>query len=351
MSRSSKTTSAAVYLSIFLLVSTVATVLISATISPFGSSGQQSYEAVFTSASRLSEGDQVRVAGVVVGRVDQVKVSADAQAIVTFTAEGDLELTEGTRAEIRYLNLLGDRYLALTRGRGTALEPGDTIPVDRTTPALDLNDLFNGFKPLFAALSPDDVNQLSYEIIATLQGEGPTINELLGHTASLTSTVANRDQVIGRVVENLNRVLGTLDEGEDELHQLVTQLTRFMGGLAQDRRAIGDSIAHIDEMADVTASLLHDVRPHLARDIVELGRLVAGLDRPMSRATLLRILRTMPRKLERLTRAGSYGSWFNFYVCDIRVNLDPSPEASLLDFLFDELATVSAHDAAERCDG
>jgi len=349
--RNNKTTMAAIGLSVFVVFAIVATVVISATIRPFGATGQEQFQAVFTSASRLKEGDQVRVAGVVVGRISEVAVDDDARAVVTFTTEEDLELTEGTRAEIRYLNLLGDRYLALIRGRGEALDAGGTIPVERTSPALDLNDLFNGFKPLFVALSPDDVNKLSYEIIATLQGEGPAVNQLLRHTASLTSTLANRDVVIGRVVDNLNRVLGTLDEGETELNQLVTQLTRFMTGLAEDREAIGASIESIDRMADVTASLLHEVRPSLSRDILELGRLVAALDRPVAKKVLTRILRTIPRKLARITRSGSYGSWFNFYMCDLRINLDPSPQASILDVLFEELSTVSVHDAAERCDG
>lgn len=348
--RNNRTTTAAIGLSAFLIVSLVATFVLAATIRPFDKPGEAEYNAVFTSASRLEKGDQVRVAGVVVGRVTEVKVDEHVRAVVTFTAEEGLALTDGTRAEIRYLDLLGARYLALIDGRGEPIEPGSTIPIDRTSPALDLNDLFNGFKPLFAALSPADVNKLSYEIIATLQGEGPTVNQLLRHTARLTSTIANRDAVIGRVVDNLNDVLGTLSSGETELSELVIQLNRFMRGLARDRTAIGDSIESIDKMAEVTSSLLQEVRPTLSRDIVELGQLVSALDRPASREVLLRILRTMPRKLARITRSGSYGSWFNFYVCDIRINLDPSPQVSALDVLFERLSTVSAHDAAARCD-
>lgn len=349
--RNSRTTTAAIGLSVFIVVAVVATVVISATIRPFGASGQVEYHAVFTSASRLKQGDQVRVAGVVVGRISEVRVDEDARAIVSFTAEEGLELTDGTRAQIRYLNLIGERYLALLRGVGEPIDPGDTIPVERTSPALDLNDLFDGFKPLFVALSPDDVNKLSYEIIATLQGEGSTVNQLLRHTASLTSDLANRDVVIGRVVDNLNEVLGTLDDGQSELDQLVVQLTEFMSGLAEDREAIGASIESIDRMAEVTGDLLHEVRPALSRDIVELGRLVRALDRPVSRKVLARIMETIPRKLARITRSGSYGSWFNFYMCDLRINLDPSPQVSALDALFNQLSSISAHDAAQRCDG
>lgn len=350
--RDLKMAKAGIGLSVFLVVATVATMVIVATIRPFGASGQEQYRAVFTSASRLQPGQQVRVAGVIVGRVEKVEVDDDARAVVTFTADEGIELTDKTKAEIRYLNLIGERYLALLRGGdGNPIEPGATLPVERTSPALDLNDLFNGFKPLFTALSPDDVNKLSYEIIATLQGEGPTVNQLLRHTAKLTSTIADRDAVIGRVVDNLNQVLGTLDSGETELNQLVIQLTRFMSGLAEDRQAIGDSIASIDRMADATASLLQEMRPPLKSDVAALGRLAEKLDRPASRKVLRRILRQIPKKLARITRTGSYGSWFNFYMCDVRVNLNPSPDATALDFLFNELSTVSAHDPAKRCDG
>lgn len=350
--RDLRTTKAGIGLAIFIAVAIVATLVIIATIRPFGASGQEEYRAVFTSASQLRPGDQVRVAGVVVGRISEVEVDTHSQAVVTFTADEGLDLTDQSRAEIRYLNLIGERYLALLQGDGGhPIERGATLPVSRTSPALDLNDLFNGFKPLFAALSPDDVNKLSHEIVATLQGEGPTVNQLLRHTASLTSTIANREVVIGQVVHNLNQVLGTLDSGEAELNRLIIQLTRFMSGLAEDRRAIGASIESIDRMADATASLLRDMRPALRRDVAELGRLVATLDRPVSREVLLRILRTMPKQLARLTRSGSYGSWFNFYMCDVRVNLDPSPQPSPLDFLFNQLSSVSAHDPAKRCDG
>ena len=95
---------------------------------------------------------------------------------MTFTVDDDAEVTDGTHATIRYRNLVGQRYISLTQGAAapSALDEGDTIPVDRTTPALDLTVLFNGFKPLFQALSPQDINQLSYEIIQVFQGEGGT---------------------------------------------------------------------------------------------------------------------------------------------------------------------------------
>ena len=118
-----------------------------------------------------------------------------------------MPLPASVHATIRYRNLIGQRYLALTEGPA----PAASCPrrradpaCRRPRPALDLTVLFNGFRPLFTALTPQDVNSLAYEIIQVLQGEGGTVTDLLQHTASLTTTLADRDAVIGQVITNLN---------------------------------------------------------------------------------------------------------------------------------------------------
>ncbi len=85
---------------------------------------------------------------------------------------------------------------------------GETIPLERTRPAVNLTTLFDGFRPLFQTLSADDVNKLSYQIIQVFQGEAGTISDLVRNTASLTNTIADKDGVIGAVIDNLNAVLG-----------------------------------------------------------------------------------------------------------------------------------------------
>src|SRR5690606_41357286 len=119
---------------------------------------------------------------------------------------------------------------------------GDTRPLERTARACDLNELVNGFKPLFRALSPDDVNKLSYEIIQVLQGEGGTVESLLQRTASLTTTIAEKDQVIGQVITNLNSVLTTINERTPQLDQLIVRLQKLVSGLASAGEPIGRSI-------------------------------------------------------------------------------------------------------------
>ena len=183
-----KTLPSLIKLVVFIVVTVLATGLLAATIGNLRFGGTTSYEALFTDATGLLKGDDVRIAGVRVGEVDGVAVARQGDrsvARVTFNVDSDRPVAVSTRAQIRYRNLVGQRYVALSEGAGSgrALSEHGTIPLRQTQPALDLTVLFNGFKPLFAALNPQDVNAFAMEIIKTLQGEAGDVNSLLGHTA------------------------------------------------------------------------------------------------------------------------------------------------------------------------
>ena len=170
------------------------------------------YSAVFSNVSGLKGGNFVRIAGVEVGKVRNMTLHKDGTVTVEFAIDKDLTLTEGTKAAVRYENLIGDRYLSLEEGPGSVrkLQAGQTIPLERTSPALDVDALLGGFRPLFRALDPDQVNALSGELLRVFQGQGGTISSVLSQTSALTSTLAGRDQLIGEVITNLNTVLGDL---------------------------------------------------------------------------------------------------------------------------------------------
>jgi len=314
-----KTTSSLIKLIVFIVVTVLATGVLAATIGNFRFGGSTAYRALFTDATGLMKGDDVRIAGVRVGEIDGVSVTRHGDrslALVSFSVQADRPLADSTLAQIRYRNLVGQRYVALSEGAGSGERLGadGTIPLRQTQPALDLTVLFNGFKPLFAALNPDDVNAFAMEIIKTLQGEGGNINSLLGHTASLTSTLADRDEVIGRTVDNLNQVLGTVDERDKQLDTLIVELQRFVSGLAQDREAIGASLTNIANLADATSQLVEQGRPAIRSDVQELGKVAGTLDD--NKAIVDGVLKRLPNKLNTITRTATYGSWFNFYLCD-----------------------------------
>ncbi len=321
-----RTTGDLVRLTVFMVITAIATGLLVITIGNLSFGGSREFKAVFSDATGLNNGDDIRVAGVRVGSVQGVEVQQDddgnSSALVTFKITDDAAvLDDGTHAEIRYRNLIGQRYIALTRagGPGGELDEGATIPISQTSPALDLTTLFNGFKPLFEALSPDDINKLSFEVVQVFQGEGGTLESLLSSTASLTQTLANRDQVIGDLLENLDYVLDHVADRDEQLTQLIDSFRNLVGGLKDDRQAILASLDGISELSVETADLVDDIREPFVRDIHYLRRVAGNLDK--GRAELDRALQVMPIKLQKMGRTGTYGSWFNFYLCQFKVTV------------------------------
>ncbi len=215
-------------------------------------------------------------------------------------------------------------------GSTGVLAPDSTIPVSQTSPALDLTVLFNGFKPLFQALSPADVNELSYEILQVFQGQGGTLNGMLANTASITQTLANRDQVIGQLITNLNSVLAHIGSRNRQLNQLITTFRQFVGGLKHDRGAILGSLNQISDLSVQTADLVSGIRAPFVSDIHHLRGFAANLDR--GKAEIDRVLQVMPIKLTKVGRTAIYGSWFNFYLCDFTGQIRIGKQAIPVDY-------------------
>jgi phospholipid/cholesterol/gamma-HCH transport system substrate-binding protein len=303
---------------IFIVVTTIATGMLVLTIGNLSFAPSKDYKAVFSDATGVVKGDDVRVAGVKVGNVKKIEVVDRTRALVTFKVNKDRPITRSTLATIRYRNLVGQRYISLSQGVGSSqpLKAGQTIPLSRTSPALDLTVLFNGFKPLFQALSPADINKLSYEIVTVFQGEGGTLESLLSHTASVTSTLAARDQVIGSLITNLNKTMVTIGDRDHELSDLLIKLRIFVTGLAHDRHAILGSLDSISNLAVQTSDLVTKVRPGLTTDVKQLRRVSTNLDR--NKAEVDRALQVLPIKLQKVGRTAIYGSFFNFYLCNFQ---------------------------------
>ncbi|GAA3530158.1 MlaD family protein [Amycolatopsis ultiminotia] len=304
---------------IFAAVTVLLTGVLATTIANTNFGDSSGYVAKFTDASGLQPGDDVRISGVKVGQVETIGVEEGEQnlAQVRFAVESAYRLPSLATATIKYRNLVGQRYLSLgtdVTGEGS-LPSGGTIPPERTKPALNLTVLFNGFKPLFKALDPKEVNQLSAEIVQVFQGEGGTITSLLAHTASITSSIAGKDQVIGQVIGNLNQVLGTVNAHGPQLGDLIDQTQRLVSGLAEQRKPIGDAVGALGDLTTATAGLLADARPAVRDDVAQLGTVSKNL--ADSQQLLEHLLQVLPGNLEKFTRTLSYGSWFNYYLCGI----------------------------------
>ncbi len=303
-------------LGLFTVVTGLTTLFLASTLSSYGTGGDPEYRARFKMVAGLLEGDDVRIAGVRVGKVTDIKLVDSKYPEVAFTVDESIPLPKTVVAKIRYRNLVGQRYISLTEGpsKHGRLRPDALIPQSQTESALDLTVLFNGFRPLFTALSPEDINKFSFEIIQVLQGESGTVESLLSRTASLTNTLADRDAVIGRVIDNLNKVLATLNARDEQLSETITQLQTFVSGLAEDRTAIGESLEHIATLATETSGLLKAVRPSVKADIAQLRKLAITLN--ANEDVLNSTFERVPIRLSALAKVGGNGSWFNFFLCD-----------------------------------
>jgi len=313
-----KTSAALAKLIVFMVITSMLTFTLAATIGNFSLGSGTTYHAAFSDVTGLLPGNEVRISGVKVGKVGSITLKGKL-ADVVLTLEGDRKIADSSVLRLRYRNLLGERYIAISEGPGStsARIAGSTVPLDHTRNALDLTLLFNGFRPLFQALDPKSVNDVAFEIVQTLQGEGGTIDDLLKRTASLTSTLANKDAVIGRVIDNLTSVLTTVDDRDTQLNDLITQLQRLAKGFAMDRQSIGESIQGISSLTDATAGLIKDVRPGVRNDVVDLQRLAKNLDD--NKAVVDGVLQRLPDKLNRIVSTATYSSWFNFYLCGVDV--------------------------------
>ncbi|MBJ7339259.1 MlaD family protein [Mycolicibacterium sp.] len=280
------------------------------------------YSAVFSNVSGLKGGNFVRIAGVEVGKVTDLTLHDDGTVTVDFAIDKGLVLTEGTKVAVRYENLIGDRYLSLEDGPGAVrkLPPGATIPLARTSPALDVDALIGGFRPLFRALDPDQVNALSGALLKVFQGQGGTISSVLAQTSALTTTLAGRDQLIGQVITNLNTVLGTFAARDDQFAQGLDKLSELAQGLADRKSDITTGVAYINAAAGSVADLLTVARQPIKDTVQQTDRFAGQVE--ADHAYVDDLVKTLPDAYQVLSRNGLYGDYFGFYLCDaiLKVN-------------------------------
>jgi len=337
------TVKAFVYLVIFGIITSLLTYVLAVTIKNGSVGSTISYQAQFSDSTGLLVGDDVRISGVRVGQVTGVKLVTDPRdkthrvSQVKFGLDKTIPLHRSVKAVLRYRNLVGQRYLDLqeTPGSDAVYRKNQIIGLDHTQDALDLTTLFDGFRPLFTALSPADTNKVAYEVIRTLQGEGGTINSLLASTASLSSSIAQQDAAIGSLVSNLTSVLTTVDDRSGQLQDLIIQLQQLVTGLAGDRGAIAASLGNVNLLTVSTTRLLQSIRPSLPTDLAQLSAVTNTLATTSITVNGHRVnqldefLQRFPSKLNSIVRTATYGSWFNFYLCDSDVKLGINADVRL----------------------
>lgn len=304
-----------VKIGIFGMVMVFFTIVLFAIFAQYRSGSVSPYSAVFADASSLKSGDSVRVAGVRVGTVSGVSLQPDNKVLVDFDADTDIVLTSGTKAAVRYLNLVGDRYLELIDSPGSARiqPPGSQIPVDRTAPALDLDLLLGGLKPVVQGLSPAEVNALTSALIQILQGQEGNLDSLFSKASSFSNSLADNSQTVQQLIDSLNTVVDTISKDGNNFSGAVDRLEKLISGLSQDRDPIGEAITALDNGTASLADLLSEARPSFSGSVDQLSKLAPLVEQDQSRIDLM--LQTAPKNYRKLVRLGAYGSWLNQYLC------------------------------------
>lgn len=280
------------------------------------------YHAKFIAASRLKSGQDVRIAGIPVGTVKSVELAPDNRVDVTFDVNNRYQLYTSTRAVIRYENLVGDRYLEITSGPGELrkLPAESTIDDNRTQPALDLDALLGGLRPVLKGLDGDKVNEITGTVLELLQGQGGALSEVLSNTSSFAQTLSSRDELIGDVIDNLNTVLGTVDAKAAEFDSSVDRLQQLISGLAKGKDPIAGAIEPLASAEnDLTEMLKKSRRP--LQGVIENARPFAE-EMDNQKDELNPIIDRLEEDYLRLNALGAYGSFFNIFYCSIRFKLN-----------------------------
>ncbi|MGV0741899.1 MCE family protein [Mycolicibacterium sp. XJ870] len=306
---------------VFAVVMAVLTAFLFLIFGQYRAGSTDEYSAIFNDASRLKAGDSVRVAGIRVGTVNSVRLRPDKTVLVAFEADRTAVFTTGTKAMVRYLNLVGDRYLELADAPGptTILPGGSQIPIERTAPALDLDLLLGGLRPVTHGLNPDDINALTQSLLQVLQGQGGALRSLLSQTSSFTTELANNGQLVQQLIDNLNTAVDTLARNGGAFSDTVDRLQQFVSQVAADRDTVGEAIAALDSGTASLADLLTQARPPLTGTINELNRLAPNLAE--SKDHLDVGLQKAPQNYRKLARLGAYGSFFNYYLCGVALRV------------------------------
>lgn len=313
---------AAVKFAIFAVVMMIASGFLFMVLGETRTGSTKDYKAVFADASSLRAGNSVRVAGIRVGTVTGLELGDDRKVTVTFNADNAIPVTAGKRAEVRYLNLVGDRYLDLVDAPGPTqvLPAGSTIPLERTAPALDLDLLLGGLKPVVQGLNPQDVNALTSSLLQVFQGQSDGINSLMSHTSSFSGSLADNNEVIKQLIDNLKLLIGTMARDGDKFSTSVDRLERLVSGLSADRDPIGAAIESLDKGTASISDLLSQTRKPLAGTVNQLLRLGNNLDQ--DKQTLDTALQRAPENYRKEARTGAYGSWIQYYICDLTIRVN-----------------------------
>ncbi|MEV5649709.1 MCE family protein [Nocardia sp. NPDC052254] len=312
---------------IFAIVSVLVTVVIWNTLARTVDGPVDKYSAIFSDVLGLRPNDDVRIAGVRVGKVTAIDLDQDPKtnkslARVTFMVQRDQSLHTDTKALVRYQNLIGQRYLALAPGTDPdshIMSAGGRIPLERTEPSFDISAFLNGFQPLFENLAPEQVNDLSTTLIQALQGDGVSLSTFITQAAALASDFQRRDAILGDIITNLSGVMSGLARRSGELETLITQTRALVGGLYDQGQSLLSSTEQIGRASSSLVAMVSQVQPELAPTQKSVGNALTLLLANGAKFDQAAI--DLPGILSDVGKFTADGAYAAAYVCSLDISL------------------------------
>lgn len=308
---------ALVALSLFMVVAVTLTWLVYVTLRRDVAGSTVPYGAMFTDVFGLREGDDVRMAGVRVGRVEKIELQGDL-AKVSFVVQSNQQLLGTTVASVTYQNIVGQRYLGLSLGKTGdpgPLPANSVIPLERSEGSFDVTTLLNGYEPLFSLLDPQDADNLTKGVIQSLQGDEGSITALVAQTSQLTESFAGRDEELGTVITDLNTVMANLAEHNNSLDQVLTQVQSAVATFNGRRQELVDSTGSMARVVRQLATITDEVYPSL-NELVEREPGFAG-HMVTIEPQLAFTGANLPLLLKGFARITGEGAYANAYACDL----------------------------------
>ncbi|MBA4862770.1 MCE family protein [Streptomyces sp. PSKA54] len=269
------------------------------------------YSAAFSEAGGLKSGDEVRIAGVKVGKVEEVDLDGDHVKVV-FKIKGDPEFGTRTGASIRVKTILGAKYLALhPKGTGQ-LKPGSEIPLKRTVSAYDVVQAFSDLTTTSEKVDTERLATALDTISTTFQDSPEEVQASIKGLSRISRTVASRDKALRELLDHANGVTGVLAERSGDFSALVKDGDKLFQEISRRRTAIHNLLKSSAALGIQLSGLVEDNRKQIGPALKSLNTVVTMLER--NQASLDRSVKLLAPYVRVFTNTLGNGPWFDTYV-------------------------------------
>lgn len=273
--------------------------------------GGDTYYAAFSESGGLKVNDEVRIAGVRVGKVEAVELEGD-HVRVTFRVESGAEFGTESAAAIKVKSLLGAMYLSVEPAGSGQLEEESEIPVERTTSPYDVVEAFSGLAETSEEIDTDQLAK-SLTTLADLTRNTPEeFREALDGVSRLSANIADKDEQLGELLGNLERVSSVLDERDGDIIALMEDGDVLFRALVKRREAIHRLLVSTSTLSRELTLLVRQSRADLKPALTHLKSVLDVLNK--NEDNLDNSLRLMAPFYRVFANTLGTGPWFDTYI-------------------------------------